>query len=540
MDFNRSLTDRNIRNIVSNQSSPLRIALVSLKVNWVDAYNSENTIIENFGLGQLSSIAKNAWAKVLLIDADLLGIDDDKLLNQIRDFNSHIVGFSEVSSTVNRALCLCEKLRRQNHNIFFAFGDVAATIDYKSLIKYLPERAAIFIGEADYSFRDFLNGKTLDKISGLIFKDNSKIFNTGQPEPVTNLNTLPLISRDTLLELDCNDNTTLSLLTSRGCPGSCQFCSRPIFASISGCNIWRVRSTYNIVSEISELMDRFSVSSFYFFDDNFAGPIEGSASRLIDFTKEIKKLSKPIVYRFACRCDLVCALDEQVIRLLKKSGLIRVFLGIEAGNDEQLRYYGKGISVQQNERAIRKLEKYGILVHIGFINFWPFSTIKQLEQNSNFLLRTGQSAYFRNFFFTLDIQPNTSIFRRAEKMGLLRQPIALQYNYDFKSKQIEKIYRMVSNIYKKFMCPIDKTLEGIEIQNAIGKSLQKNNLNQSFRNHDGEFLQLRHEIGMFNVKIFNQILLGNYRGIYETCDLASKKFMKKLSNFRKIKSVVGL
>lgn len=128
------------------------------------------------------------------------------------------------------------------------------------------------IGEFDYTIADVINKiNNLEKVKGIAYKLNKKIFVT-KPRPlIENLDELPFPARDQLdMSKYRESNTTRSsiarILSSRGCTGRCIFC---VWNSVLFQRRFRSRSAKNVVNEIEFLIDKYGVKYVYIDDDTF-------------------------------------------------------------------------------------------------------------------------------------------------------------------------------------------------------------------------------------------------------------------------------
>ena len=85
------------------------------------------------------------------------------------------------------------------------------------------------------------------------------------------------------------------------------------------------------------------------------------------------------------RCDFHKNLSIDELRLLKRSGLDCVLLGVESGNEADLKLFNKALKLEDNIKAIQILDEEDIAPTYGFINYTPFSTIEGLAQNNEFI-----------------------------------------------------------------------------------------------------------------------------------------------------------
>ncbi|MFA6350408.1 MAG: radical SAM protein, partial [Candidatus Omnitrophota bacterium] len=179
---------------------------------------------------------------------------------------------------------------------------------------------------------------------------------------------------------------------SRGCPwGHCTFCV--VNERFKG---WRPRPEMEVIAELEYLVSE-GVNSVYFVDEDFIGSDIERARRIAEEITS-RGLNHKLQFLFSTRVRAVyeasCSDEEnaakiELFRAMKKAGLSTVFLGIESGSATQLKRYGKGATVEENERAIAILKELDIDCEPGFIMFDQLMTMAELQENLEFLERTG-------------------------------------------------------------------------------------------------------------------------------------------------------
>ncbi len=237
-------------------------------------------------------------------------------------------------------------------------GGPHATLYQEKILDICPEIDIIVYGEADNTINKLVKaiekkGK-LNKIKGLIYRQNNKIVKTEPNDYIQNLDKYPFPDRDSI---NINSyHAPLSILTSRGCPYNCEFC----FKTVTGFK-WRSRSAENIVEEIEYLIKKYP--------DIAKGPHK--AISIVDdtFNLDIKRVKKI--------CDLIIKkklnieirsvngfhaknTDMELFKKAKKAGFKEIWFGIESGNDKILKNLRKGITKDDVRRAVKDARKAGI------------------------------------------------------------------------------------------------------------------------------------------------------------------------------------
>jgi anaerobic magnesium-protoporphyrin IX monomethyl ester cyclase len=191
--------------------------------------------------------------------------------------------------------------------------------------------------------------------------------------------------------------TTTSIMTSRGCPFNCDFCSRPVFG-----NQFRTRSAMNIVDEM-EQVQTLSYDRVWFADDCFTL----NRKRLISICDEIIERRIKIGWECLSRVDTI---DKEVASKMKEAGCIRVYFGIESGNDQVLRLMQKQIITQQAKQGVTTAKQAGIQVGAFFIIGYPNETNQTILDTVKF----ASSLPLDYLSFTLPYPiPGTQLYERV-------------------------------------------------------------------------------------------------------------------------------
>ena len=192
--------------------------------------------------------------------------------------------------------------------------------------------------------------------------------------------------------------TTTAIMTSRGCPFACDFCSRPVFG-----NEFRARSTKNVADEIAEVVS-LGYNRIWFADDCFTL----NRTRLLEICDEIIKRGIRVNWECLSRVD---TLDSEIADKMKQAGCVRMFFGIESGNNSILALMKKQITTKQAYAAVQLCNKKGIKAGAFFIIGYPGEN----EQTILETVRFASSLPLDYLSFTLPYPiPGTPLFERLK------------------------------------------------------------------------------------------------------------------------------
>lgn len=326
---------------------------------------------------------------IRVIDDYFLNLTTDQLENEIKQ--ADVVGVTGSTCQFKWAMEISELCKK--HNVLSVMGGVHASPIPKEVLEK-SEFDIVVKGEGEETFCEIV--KTYDKrkdknktdksifkqLKGLVYRDNNGNITQNQDrEFINNLDELPFPARD-LVDITAYPTKKLarfselkytSLISSRGCPSACVFCSSPI--------TWkrtiRTRSAENVVKEIKFLKEAHGFKCFHFSDDTFTV----SKQRVKDFCKVLLNENLNIEWSCITRPDRV---DLELFKLMKKSGCVQVDLGVESGNEDLLKVAKKYFSLNQIEAAFKAAKQAGISTRAFFLIGLPGETVKTVLNTVRF------------------------------------------------------------------------------------------------------------------------------------------------------------
>lgn len=195
------------------------------------------------------------------------------------------------------------------------------------------------------------------------------------------------------------------VLTSRGCPSSCTFCSAH---RMFGKHV-RYRSIDRIMEEIDILVSRFDIDALVIADDTFTVRKE----RVLEFCEKIKKRFPGMKWNCQARVNLF---DEEIAMVLKGSNCIQVDFGVESGSQKVLDRLKKGIKTEDTVRAFDACRKYGLRTMATIMVGNPDEDNEDIEKTRALLKRIRPSFYAA--YYTTPF-PGTELHEEAKRDKLI-------------------------------------------------------------------------------------------------------------------------
>lgn len=374
--------------------------------------HSSRAAYPHVGIAYLTAVLKRHGVEVKIADMRL--DDESYLADTLRNFSPDLVGITTYSQFYQNAYKIIEIVK--------ALGDYPVVIGgpHVSAIlgKVLEETKADFAvkREGEYTCLELLEAiekgnKSLNRIEGLIWRDGEKIVENPDRPFIQNLDLLPFPAYEDfeLKRYLWHDLKRLPLLTSRGCPYSCIYCS----IKLSHGRKFRARSPENVVDEMEYWHER-GWTTFSINDDCFTFD-KGRAKRICDLIVERNLKIRYTLYN-GIRADRV---DEELLRKMKQSGCVLVQYGLESGNDQVLKTIKKGLTVGQVVEAVKMTNEIGIDNVVNFIIGHPSETYEKAMESIR-LAKELPSSYV--CVYNLVPYPGTELFEWIERNATFNYP----------------------------------------------------------------------------------------------------------------------
>lgn len=308
-------------------------------------------------------------------------IEDEKIENKLFSIcqGAFAVGFSTMTSS-NLLPTIRATKYVKSLGLYTFWGGIHATLLPELSLKE-PSLDAVLRGEAESNIYEFvlwrLGQKRFNSVKGLCFKDNEGNNIISEiPSPV-NENDLSYHSFD-LLDLSAyyeKDNFTstkknyinkrmLPYMTSKGCNKKCTFCYNSV---VNKC-IWRGYHIENVFSEMDWLIENHGIEGWLFYDDNF----------FVNPNRAWQILERYKMPSFI-EIDLM-KLNNEFLERAKKTNIEKLFIGIESGSDDVLKYIKKGITSKWIREKVEMCSNYNMNIELSFMMLFPKESVDDLKK----------------------------------------------------------------------------------------------------------------------------------------------------------------
>jgi anaerobic magnesium-protoporphyrin IX monomethyl ester cyclase len=407
------------------------------------------------GLGYIASVFREADMPVQLIDANAEGLDINKTIDRIIDSDADIVGITSTTLLLHIVTAIVKGVKHRSKKKVI-LGGPHVTFFPRETLEACPEIDIIVIGEGEAVIKELLenNFQNLSNIQGIAYKSGKKIIINQKRDRIKNLDELSFPSRDlfnqnlyrpgALWNIGFSGKKSMTIITSRGCPSRCRYCSSLHFWG----PLVRLRSVNNIISEIEFLKKTYEVQQIAILDDTFLA----NQKRTEQFCDEIIKRKIKISWWCYARLDKIYS--DSLFRKMRKAGCYGLNFGVESGNQDILDGIGKNIKIDVVKKVIANAKKHGFLVMSSFMIGLPGDTRKTVIETINFAIELNP--HVAQFCITTPF-PGTDLYNEAISKGWMEnvsgwEDVGLHQKTKFHNADLtsEEIYEFYQLSHKKF------------------------------------------------------------------------------------------
>ncbi len=380
------------------------ITLVNLNMLLV-RYGEEQDRERHVPLGclYLTRAFEDAGFSVDFRDYQLCEADDPFETDTFLDFlddPAPLIGLSCMANLLPFTILASEALKARYPDRTVILGGVGPKAVEHKILSRFPWIDIICRGEGELTGPELLralkHGEDPAAVAGISFRQNGHIRHTPERDRIGDIDTIPLPLYE---RVDLERYEGYGMMTSRGCPYQCTFCSvAPIWNHQSFS-----RSTRSIVEEMKLLNGEAGVELFLFQDEFFVS----GKRHVLDFCDELNRSGLDVKWKAFGRVNLT---DEVMMRAMADCGCLELRFGIESGSEEVLRRIKKGFTSTESVEIVSKAVEILPRVDAFYIWGFPFETMDDFNQ-SLFQMISFRMMGARILPSLLSLLPQTEIYR---------------------------------------------------------------------------------------------------------------------------------
>ncbi|MBT3219366.1 MAG: radical SAM protein [Proteobacteria bacterium] len=370
------------------------------------------------GVAYLAAVAERAGHQATLIDMNGLGTCFSELSQRLTEIEPDIVGVSFMTNQFGNAIKAAQTARSALPQASIVLGGNHASA--------LPEESLgydavdyVILREGEVTFLELIEALEGQKIApqdikGLAFRHEGQVVRTPPRELIEDLDSLPFPKWDDFPVEAYSDrlvgvgdtHPVFSVLTSRGCPNKCAFCSsHTVFT-----RKYRKRSAKNIFAELEYLEERFGAQHFHFVDDT----LTIDKDRVRELCSLVRDNGKN--YRWIANAR-VNTVSKELLREMYLAGCRNLGYGVESGDPAVRKAIAKGISSEQIRNAHTWAREAGLITSSYFMVGNMGETWESIDKT--IALAKELNSDNPNCAIATPF-PDTTMMAEAEKHGWLR------------------------------------------------------------------------------------------------------------------------
>ncbi len=393
---------------------------ISRASRWPEKTKS-GTLYYPYWLAYCVGVCKEKGIEVNLIDCITRNFTLDDTLNAISSYGPDYIVCETTTPTCSYDYITINEIKNKFPNIKIICGGTHPTILPEEVLNKCKGIDIVVRQEYDFTVPEIIqagNGHIVDDnhlkdIEGISYRTSEGSIVHNIDRPLVDLDKLPWVSKVYEEFLNYDDyayafaqKPMIQIISSRGCPNKCNFCSYP---STMGGRLYRLRSVDDLVDEIEYILKEIpEIKEIFIEDDTFTV----NKKRIMDFCDEIIKRNLKPVWSCNTRVDL----DYETMAKMKQAGCRLLVCGYESGNQEVLDKTKKGITLEQSRNFAKAAHKLDIKVFGCFMIGLTGDNLETINQTYEF----AKEVYPDMCFFQQAVPfPGTEFYNWAKSNGYL-------------------------------------------------------------------------------------------------------------------------
>ncbi len=350
----------------------------------------------------------------------------DAIIERILSCQPDLIGFSCYTPSMSSTKAIIARLK--DHycvDIPIILGGIHPTAAPEETLTQVPGADIVVVGEGEHTLIDLVkaieNHENLENVAGLCFKKDGRLVRT-QPRPLEkDLAALPLMNFD----LAEPEHTEYVLMTSRGCPFSCDFCASNL--------MWgrgvRFRRPEDVAQEVAILRKR-GIKTILFGDDTFTLNLK----HLQGIRDALRNAAiQDVVFKVLSRID---TLDEEKLTILKEMGTYHISFGVETGSPRIMQRSNKKLDINRVIPVIKMVNDAGISSQTYFIINHPEETKADMMATFSLINNLIKTCKFNTVSLNTGFPyPGTGWWTYCSERSLISKINIYEFSHRYKQQQ---------------------------------------------------------------------------------------------------------
>ncbi len=295
--------------------------------------------------------------------------DMENLLSFLKN-PAPVIGLSCMANLLPFTIMAIRAIKERYPGHTVVLGGVGSKDVEDKILRKFPWIDIVCRSEAERSGIELMKTLTekgnISKVKGISYRDGAEIRHNPDCERIKNLNSIPFPA---FHKIDLKKYAGYGMMTSRGCPYPCTFCSVAPVWNLESYS----RSPKNIVDEMKFLHQEAGVDLFLFQDEFFVS----GKKHVTDFCRELTNTGLGLEWKAFGRVNLM---DEEMMKAMADCGCLELRFGIESGSEKILKMIKKGFTAKETLELIPRAIDIFPRVDTFYIWGFPFETIEDFNQ----------------------------------------------------------------------------------------------------------------------------------------------------------------
>jgi anaerobic magnesium-protoporphyrin IX monomethyl ester cyclase len=330
----------------------------------------------------LAGVARNAGAKVLVVDALITGQSRAEVVQEIQQMDVDWIGIMPFEYRrelpLESSLVLTRMLKEIGVDV--PIGLLNCPMD-RADVRQAVEQCVhfAFLGDSEAAVERFAVHGDFD-VAGVMYNGGDglveKSLSQTADRPVMSVPAWDLFEHQSYIPSAHRyvERPVLPVMASRSCPFGCDFCPHTLYNTAES---YSARAPQEVVAEIEILRRLYSVKNIEFYDPTFGINRE----KTLELCHRLQALENPMGWSCYSRCDL---LNFELLSEMKKAGCHTILFGVESGNEDVLNRTGKEINLQDVVQMVQHCQQLDIQTIASFILGLPLDDVDSLQQTIHF------------------------------------------------------------------------------------------------------------------------------------------------------------
>lgn len=356
-------------------------------------------------LGFLAGYLESKNIKIKIIDEQLTNFSYKFLEKEIHNLEApKIVGISILTISYKRACQISEMIKKIDPSTLIVIGGIHPSATPEDCLKE-SFFDIVVRGEGEETLYEIVkvqkNKNWQSEVLGISYKSDGLIIHNPNRPLISNLDKIPPFPYHLFKDVSSNYKEFGIIVSSRGCPYRCIFCSSRIISKFK----YRTNSIEKVIDNIDLLINKYKQTKISFLDDNI----------LSDRKRFFEIINKILDNNFHKRARFyLCArgkdVDEELCKKIRDANF-EIAINFEAGTNRMLKFIKKAETVEENIAAVLIAKKYGINITSVFMFGFPTET----QEDRNKAIRLSRRLPLDSVRFNIVVPyPGTELYSIAK------------------------------------------------------------------------------------------------------------------------------